>query len=301
MGDNLGMIEEKFMASIVEKVPVIGRITRATGRAYTSFLNKLRADVFSDIVSGATEVGKDLTALELKEISSFVNAASGRGSLGVLEKAAPILNGVLFSPRLMASRIHFMNPVNYVKASPVVRKEMLKSMFSIAGYGLSIIGLAKLAGAKIGTDPTSSDLGKMKVGDTRIDIWGGYQQYIRMFAQLYTGKYTSSTSGKEIKLGEGYKPLTRWDILWRQIESKESPIASLVTDILKQQNYAGEKINIPKELGSRFVPMLLGDLYDLYNDDPKLLPLSIVGMFGAGLQTYKPKSKKIVKNKRFGI
>ena len=112
-----------------------------------------------------------------------------------------------------------------------------------------------------------------------------------MAAQLITGKYVSSTTGKVFTLGEGYRPLTRFDILQRQIESKEAPVFSFITDLLRQQDYAGQPIKIPTLIGERFKPMVLGDIIDLLKDDPSLVPLSVLGVFGFGVQTYQPRLK----------
>lgn len=280
--------EEKFMSNWAEKIPIVGKIIRASGRAYTGFLNKLRADVFEDLVLKADKLG--LTPKSnpnlVKEISNFVNVASGRGSLGNLQPAATFLNSFFFSPRLMASRLTLLNPVYYIKAEPFVRKEALKSLFTVLGVGTSMLGLAKLAGADVGTDPRSADFGKIIIGKTRIDVWGGFQQYIRMFAQLGTGQYVSSVTGKLVTLGEGYKPLTRFEILQRQIEAKEAPVFSLITTLLKGQNFLGEKVKITDEIKNRFTPMAIQDIYDIYKNDPEVLSISGLGMFGFGLQTY---------------
>jgi hypothetical protein len=146
-------------------------------------------------------------------------------------------------------------------------------------------------GAEVGSDVRSSDLGKIKIGNTRIDIWGGFQPYVRMAGQLISGEYISSTTGKKLTLGEGYKPLTRLDILMRQIESKEAPVFSFLTDILKGQTFEGKPINIPKEIGMRFVPMVVQDLYDVIKDNPEAAPAVILTPFGVGVQTYKGKRK----------
>lgn len=285
--------EEMFMSNWAEKIPGIGKIVKASGRAYTGFLNKLRADVFTDIVRGVRASGKELDSQLVTEIADFVNTASGRGSkmfgmVPIGKAGGSVLNGLFFSPRLMASRTTLLNPVSYVTASPIVRKEMLKSLFTVLGSGLTVLGLAKMAGARVGTNPKSSDFGKVIVGNTRFDIWGGFQQYVRMAAQLWTGKYVSTTTGKETTLGEGYKPMTRFDILWRQIESKEAPIASFITALLKQQDYQGKPISVTNEIKQRFTPMLLSDLYDMYKDNPELLPIGLLGVFGVGTQTYLP-------------
>ena len=284
----LGTREERFMSQWAEKIPVVGKIIRASGRAYTGFLNKLRADVFNDLIIKADKMG--LTPRSnpnlVKEVANFVNIASGRGSLGKLQPAATALNALFFSPRLMASRLTVLNPAYYIKANPFVRREALKTLLAFAGAGTTVVGLAKLAGAEVETRPTSSDFGKIKIGGTRIDPWGGFQQYVRMAAQLATGKYISSVTGKELTLGEGYKPLSRYDILLRQVESKEAPIFSFITDLLKQQDYQGRPIDVPKEIGNRFIPMAVQDVIDLYKEDPNTLPLSALGIFGFGLQTY---------------
>ena len=185
-----------------------------------------------------------------------------------------------------------MNPWYYVKADPFVRKEALKSLFLLSGAISTTLGLLKLNGVTVGTDIRSSDFGKVRVGNTRIDIMGGFQQYIRSAGQIYHGEYVSSTTGKKLTLGEGYKPLTRADILVKQVEAKLSPAASFVWGIMKQQDAMGEKFNVPKELADRFTPMVLGDMAEMAKQDPSLLPLSILGVFGMGIQTYPNRPAK---------
>ena len=298
MGKMLLAREERFMSSWAEKIPLAGRAIRASGRAYTGFLNKLRADVFEDLVTQADKLGRDprnnpkLT----KEIANFVNIATGRGDIGKLQAAAVGLNSFFFSPRLMASRLTLLNPLYYIKADPFIRKEALKSLFVLTGTTGTILSLAKMAGAEVNLDPRSADFAKIKLGNTRIDLLGGFQQYIRSASQFITGTYVSTTTGKETVLGEGYKPLTRLDILLRAVESKEAPVFSFLTDFLRGQDYAGKPLNIPKEVASRFVPMAIGDIVDIYKDDPSLLPVAALGIFGVGLQTYQPSARSAIAN-----
>lgn len=290
MGQNLLVREERFMSQWAEKIPLVGRGVRASGRAYMGFLNKLRADVFDDLAQKASKLGLDpQNNMKLtKEIAKFVNAASGRGGLGALENSAVELNTFFFSPRLIASRLTLLNPIYYVKADPFVRKEALKCLFATAGAVGTTLGLAKVAGVEVGTDWRSADFGKIKIHNTRIDIMGGFQQYIRAAGQLISGQYVSSTTGKVVTLGEGYRPLTRYEIALRQLESKEAPIFSFITTMLKGQDIKGEKIKISKEIADRFTPMAIQDIIDIAKEDPELLPISALGMFGVGLQTYGP-------------
>lgn len=294
---DLSKLEERYMgASIAERIPILGSGVRATQRAYTGMANKMRMDVFSRMI-------KDLENLNLnprgnkrllQEVATFVNAGTGRGGLGgVFKEGASLLNAFFFSPRLMSSRLTLLNPHYYVTRSPGLRKQALKSLFSFMGLWGSILTMAKLAGAEVGTDWRSADFGKIKIDNTRIDVGAGFGQYMRMFGQMATGEYISSATGKKMTLGEGYKPLTRMDILMRQIESKEAPVFSLISDILKQKSWNGEDINIPKEVALRFTPMVIQDMYDLSTEDPDLLPLGLLTVFGTGVQTYQNPKKKV--------
>jgi hypothetical protein len=287
--------EEAFMSNLAEKIPVIGKGIRASGRAYVGFLNKLRADVFDSMVRDAERLGlnvmenKDL----LKQIASFINTATGRGELGALSGASVALNNIFFSPRLIASRLSLMNPLYYARLNPYVRAEALKSLLTFSSVIGTILALAKLSGVEVGTDWRSSDFLKIKVNRTRIDILGGFQQYMRMFGQLWTGKYVSSVTGKVVTLGEGYKPLTRKDILQRQIESKLSPVASFIAALLEQQTWDGKKVKVTDEIRNRLTPMVFNDLMTVIKDDPSLIPLEGLGLFGVGIQTYSKPEKKV--------
>lgn len=287
--------EEAFMSNWAEKIPVIGSVIKASGRAYVGFLNKLRADVFDTLIKQAKTSGVDLKENEkaLMDISKFINSATGRGDLGFLNRAGPVLNSVFFSPRLMASRLNMLNPVYYAKLDPFVRKQALKSLLSFAGIAGTVLTLAKMGGADVGADPRSADFGKIKTGDTRYDILGGFQQYLRLASQLISGKIVSSTSGKVITLGEGYRPLTRKEILIRFFQGKENPIASFVTDFLQGEDAIGNKFNLTDEVISRFVPLIAQDLEDIMKErgaEGALMELPAV--FGVGTQTYSNKPVK---------
>lgn len=291
----LGTREEHFMSSWAERIPVIGEGIKASGRAYIGFLNKLRFDVFTDLVNKADALGleprknRDL----LKGISDFINNATGRGTLPRgLQNSAVALNSIFFSPRLLFSRLNLLNPMFYVKQDPFVRKEALKSLFSFLGAGLTALTLAKMVGAEVGSDPRSSDFGKIRIKNTRFDLWGGFQPLVRVMGQLISGKYISSTTGKEMTLGEGYKPMTRADIVQRFLEGKLAPIPSFIVTLMKQQGPLGQELDVPKEIGKRFVPMILQDTYDLAKENPELVPASVLSIFGIGVQTYEDRQRK---------
>ncbi len=279
--------EEQFASNFAERIPGLGRVVRASGRSATAFTNKLRADVFDDLAKKARQMGLDPYENRdmMRSVATFINSATGRGTLKHPGNAN-FFNSVLFSPRLIKSRINMLNPVYYAKLDPFARKEALKSMLAFTGIVATTLGLAHMAGAEVTADPRSADFGKIKMGNTRVDITGGFGQYIRFIAQMTTGKLKSTTTGRTINISRN-RNLTRLDIVTRFIENKEAPIASFATDWLRgYAKYDKKPFSPTKEIGERFVPMIIQDGIDIYKDDPTLLPLEALGFFGFGIQTY---------------
>jgi len=278
--------EERFMSNWAEKIPVIGRGVRGSGRAYTSFLNKIRADFFDEFVEKGVKLGiKDPKFL--KDAAKYINHATGRGGLGDLESAAVPLNTWFFSPRLTMSRLQMLNPKFYGSLEPTVRKEALKNLFTFGSVALGSAGLMKYGGADVNLDPRNADFMKPKIGNTRYDILGGFQQPIRLAAQLISGKVISSTTGKTMVLGEGYRGLTRTEIISRFLEYKQAPVISFAVNLIRGQTSLGEKTDVPTETMNRFVPMVVRDIYDLYKEEGlKGIPMAVPAIFGVGVQSY---------------
>jgi len=290
--------EEAFMSDWAEKIPVAGKGVRASTRAYVGFLNRLRADVFDDLVHQMKQTDPDFAINNpkaLKDIARFVNAATGRGSLGKFNQAAPFLSAVFFSPRLMASRLQMLNPAFYITLNPIVRKAALKSLLSFSAIALTTLGLAKMGGMDVEPDPRSADFAKARIRDTRFDVLGGFQQYIRLGAQIITGQKKSSSTGKIKDFGDPkeYKAETRLDALLNFGIAKESPIASLATDLLRGKDMVGRPITTQQAIADRFIPLLAQDMQDAMKEyGPQGAAVAVPGAFGIGVQTYQPIKKK---------
>jgi len=304
LGKIMAQREEAFASQWAEKIPGVGIGIRASSRAYTSYANKYRLDIFSRMVKDAEGMGfkPRKNPLLARKIADFINNGTGRGHLGSFESSAVALNALFFSPRLNMARMKLLNPIYYIKQPKFVRTQAIKTALTASGTAVTILTLAELTpGVEAGWNPLSADFGKIKIRNTRIDILAGFGQFMRAGAQLLIGRTISTTTGKETILGEGYKPRTRLDILLQQVEYKESPLASFATTLLKGKDFAGEDVSIPKEVGRRFIPMVVADIVELAKEDPRLLPLGIPAVFGVGLQTYAHPYDKFVKiEKEYG-
>jgi hypothetical protein len=269
---DMPMREEQFYSEIAEKIPGVGW----SGRVYTGFLNKLRFDTFNSLVKDAERLGKkpQNNPKMVQDIATFINSATGRGKL----KARDIhsfLNTFFFSPRLIKARIDMLNPVYYAKLHPYARKQALKSLFTVLGAGSTVLGLVKAFNlGELEGDPSSADFAKIKVGNTRVDIWGGNQQFIVPLWRI--------------------KGISRYDVALRSLEYKESPPFAFLTALMKGKDEKGKPVKVKDEALEMIYPLFLKDVADIAKDDPDLIPLSFLGAIGFGLQTYE-KRKKLVR------
>ena len=292
--------EEAFASDYAAKIPGIGHAVKGSGRAYTGYLNKLRMDLFKNQIRIAQAAGTNYNDERfLRDIGKVINAATGRGTIGTrAEHIMPALNTLLFSPRLMLSRINYLNPVWYARLHPQARIEALRGLFATTGAVSSVIYLAsRIPGVKVGShDPRSPDFGKLRVGNTRIDIAAGFQQYIRLASELSTNTKVSSTTGKKYKLGSKYGIPTRLDESVNFLFNKAAPPVSISMNILRGHDPVGNPTTPRSIAANNFVPLILQDTIDLYKEHHGgLNGLEWaaggfgIGIWGVGLQTYKPR------------
>jgi hypothetical protein len=283
--------EESFQSEYATRIPILGRGIKATERAYNGFLNKLRADTFNSIFTAAQESGVDVYQRKfLKSLGSFVSHATGRGNLGgVLNSAAPLLNSFFFSPRLMASRVQLLNPQYYITLDPFVRREAIKSLLTATGFVSTVLGLGALAGAEVELDPRSSDFGKMKTGNTRYDIPGGFAQYITLGARLVAGNQKTAM-GEISEYGTDFGQKTRLDAVAKFLSNKAAPIPSFVMDALRGEDAVGEPFNMSSAVASRFMPMFAQDVVEVMQEyGPVEGSLRAApSVLGVGIQNYIP-------------
>lgn len=304
LGRSVGRREEQFGSDYAEKLTggKYGPV-RASGRAFTAFLDRTRADVFDHLIQRAMNQGVDIHDDHLlRSLGRYVGSATGRGDLGHFQEAGKYLNAVFFSPRLLASRLNFLNPRYYASLHPYARKEALRSAIQLAGtLGVLVTLASRIPGVRAATDPRNPDWGKIRIGNTRLDLAGGFQQPLRLLAQLSTGVAISSTTGKKLSLtAGGFGQPTKLDLFLRFFEGKEAPITSFVTDYMRGSNQVGQPFAWDTEVAQRLIPLLAQDSYDLYNEQHGgvngLLAAFAgygIGSVGVGVQTYGPRKPKV--------
>lgn len=304
-GSNVGARSEQFLSSdLAEKIPLVGRLVRGSNYAFAGLHNTLYANQFYGMLDHLDYAGIKPTEPMLKQMAEVVGTSLGRGgkSGGFTEQHAGFLSTSLFAPRLMASRLNVINPAYYIRLKGPARQEALRGLLGLSAYATAVLGTAKLAGAQVSVDPRSADFGKIKVGDTRFDVLGGFTQYIRLGAQLATGQKINSTTGAQTEAGKGLAG-SRLDIASNFIQGKENPTLSFVTTMLKGKDISGNSIYNPKgvteQVAQRFIPLLAQDMADLITHPHSAGPAAgAAGLFGVGLQTYGKEDLPISDNQK---
>jgi hypothetical protein len=327
--------EEVLRSTLAERIPVYGVYVRASNRAYTSFLNHVRANAFRDLAkSMGIWNGRQITDMpKAKELADFVNTTTGRGKLEVtipglgktynFEKSTEHLADIFFSPRLQTSRIKMLNPATYLHAPKDLRMQWIKALMTAVGSWWTITSLLELMGAKVSKDPNSSDFGKARIGNSRIDPGGGFQQYMVInhrilpqilghtlapteFSQMLKpshtgvtpvdlatgffghpgGGITSPISGQFHQYGQGYRPETAMSDFTRFTANKLHPIPRLAYDVLARDER--HPVYVADRVMQLFLPMYASDIYEVYQDNPMLLAPMLVGSsIGMGTQTFE--------------
>jgi broad specificity phosphatase PhoE len=296
---HLSAKEEAFMTNLAEKIPVLGRLVAGSERAYVAFLNKLRVDTFTMYAENLVDKGMtpENSPQIYEGLAKFVNAATGRGDLGKLEPAAQVLNTAFFSPRLIASRINMLNPLWYAKLPKEIRIHALVDMAKMIGLGTATLTLfGMMPGVTVEADPRSTDFGKIKFGDTRYDIWGGFQQYIRLISQIMPiigGE--KKADGRIVPLGNEYGQHTRGEKIFNFFRSKLAPVPSIAVDVSMGKTAVGEEVTAKQELNEHLVPMIVNDIKDAWQNGQGPMALVYTGlpsMLGIGTTTYDSEGGK---------
>ncbi len=296
--------EEGFTSDIaanaLDKVPKVPNFIKGSARSYVATGNTMRMAAFENRMRIAIAAGDPTIHNEktLRQIAQVINAATGRGTLpGRAEHLLPAMNTFLFSPRLMLARLHYLDPTWYFRLKGPARREALRGLLALSGSVTGALYLfSRIPGVTVGSlDPRSADFGKLKIGNTRVDIAGGFQQYVRLASELLTNTSVSSTTGKKTKLGSSFGVPTRFDVGVNFLANKTAPVVGFGIAELRGHDPIGRPLTWGSLAQNYLTPLTFQDAKDIYNDKhgglnglAAALAGYGVGAVGVGVQTYGP-------------
>lgn len=295
---DIGNLEEAYPSSLPEKIPLFGRLYKASETAYTGFLYRMRADIADKLIGIATEQGVNLAdKAEAESIGKLVNALTGRGYLGAAEKISKEINTIFFSPKMLKSNFDFLTAHQLQKGvTPFVRKQAATNLVKVIGGIATIMSIAEtLHPGSVELDPRSADFGKIKIGDTRFSIGGGMESLVTLASRIVRQSTKSSTTHKVTQLGSNkFGSQTGMDIVESFMENKLSPAASVVKDLLSQQDFNKKKLTLGGELSNLITPLPITNAVSaIENENSANDVLTIIAdALGLSTQTYSSKKNK---------
>lgn len=278
-------LEGNYRSRWANKIPFIA----GSGRAYTAFLARLRADVFDQLIDKAVRREGVVNPETAKALATHVNESTGAGGLGVKGKAATtFLNTVLFSPKFLASRFQMMTGHSMWGGTKASRMIIAGEYAKILGSAALFYSLANMAGAKIGSDPKSSDFGKIIIGKTRWDPMAGILQLTVLLSRMKTGKRTNAKGVTYSLTNAPPKQADMKDVLFDFSRSKLAPLPGAFVDSVLREDFKHRPVTLRSELQNLALPMTWGDIYDAMREQgmPKGTALSILATFGESVNTY---------------
>jgi hypothetical protein len=290
--------EEVFQSKLIDKIPGLRQVAAMSNRHMASFLNLLRADAFDRFM----DTNPNATLAEMKAAARMINAFSGRGNLNLGPTASKVAGTAMFAPRFAWSRVE--TPWYVFNKNPRVRAEAMKSMVSTAATGMAFLSLAHFGGFEVGLDPADSEFGKIRIGNTRIDVWGGLQQPMRVVMAIIVGGLEHNwpeTWLGEIPWDKG-KPRDPLDLISRFGYYKMSPIAGLGYSALTGKTIIGTPLKIAPEGWSdipntvwaqSLFPLIVNDIWEAAVDGGLARGAMVAPwvFLGGGASTYEKQER----------
>lgn len=271
---------------------------RASERAYVTNLNYMRGKVYATEAEKMWGFGvRDLKQFEA--LAKVINHASGWSeiSFGQISAGRTGINA-FFAPRLFASRIQvaldpFVQPGSFFE--PSARQLAAKHLVAAVTIPASLLTLVSMGtGAALTWNPIDTDFGKLVHNNTRIDLLGGFSPLVRFVARLQAGEGISS-AGDQYDVSS---PAERLKLATDFLRTKESPIASLLTDVLTGETAIGKKVEgtstfVRDRALEMLVPFFAQDVYDVIKQEGiEGAPLALPGLVGGGVLSYTSLSQE---------
>jgi hypothetical protein len=258
-GYGLGVVgEEAFPSTLIERVPGIGRLFKASEVAFNGGALRMRKALADATIERAEKNGIDVMDKEYADpLGELVGSMTGRAELGKLGTHAREINSLLFSLRFLKSNFEtLLSPVSLAKAAlegdagkVYAKKQAAGNLLQIVSTVAAVATIANiLQPGSFETNPDSTNFGKLKINGVWHDLTGGMGSIAVLASRMIPDKnghfWVISSNGKKTELYKGYKPATILSIGEDFILGKLSPIAGIGRDLAEQRDYQGRKPTI---------------------------------------------------------
>lgn len=279
--------QEGGMAQVVaNQFPIFNRVSGA----YRTSVNFIRQHAFESCVDSQGGF-KNWDAESLKRCADFANCATGTSTLGGLESSAGFLSNIMLAPRFFWSRLQYFTGWPMMKAAYAGDKtasQMMLKVYAKQVCGIAVVtALAEAGGnaaygpgsVRFYRNPLSDDpeerfnVGRMRVGNTMIDVTGGLGKpfrYATALAEPLLAAHENRPSLK--KTGETLLGIA---------SSSLAPVPSSM--LSAAEVYTGAK-DPNGELQNFIYPWTWSEMHQAFKDEgmDKATAISLMNVFGSG-------------------
>ncbi|HUV45537.1 MAG TPA: hypothetical protein VMW45_00500 [Dehalococcoidia bacterium] len=245
---------EQFVSSLPETLPwlgkhigtgykytggQVGKVYAASMRGFVDSFNWMQQKMWDMQIEKWKSQNIEITQKMLHDLVDFQNTMLGMSKPKTNFGSAVnrVMRPVMWSPSLTWSRIR---TPSLMLSNPTMRGEVAASLSTYIGTGLMYLAAASMLAKWWGKedpvewDINSSDFGKIRIGDTRWDVFGDGGPYIRAILQAWAG--TKKNQAGRVVTKEGFEKLDPFKQLLR---NKRAPALDLFAKIWSGRNYYG--------------------------------------------------------------
>lgn len=264
LGIEVGLREEAFPESFLTrskdgKTAGWQKLFIASETGYAGMLKMARANDADRLLA---DKNNNIQSLKAQGAGDFINQITGRGKVHIKwnGEQQDLINVMLFAPKYLASRIRTLTDLQYVVTGKTQTEKMrAKTALNNALYFVLMPMLIKAFMRAIdeddphgedaverffsALDPRSSDFGKLRVGETRLDTTFGLASIITAVSRIATGT-TVSTKGQE-------KDTSWGDVLSSFFEGKMSPMGHFIMNAREVSVKGGRSLLFGEEFAPK--------------------------------------------------
>jgi hypothetical protein len=217
----------------------VGKVYAASMRGFIDSFNWMQQKMWDMQIEKWKSQNVEITQKMLHDLVDFQNTMLGmsKPKTNFGQAVNRVMRPVMWSPSLTWSRIR---TPSLMLSNPTMRGEVAASLATFIGTGLMYLAAASMLAKwwnkkdPVEWDINSSDFGKIRIGDTRWDVYGDGGPYIRALLQTWAG--TKKNQAGRVTTKEGFD---RLDPFKQLLRNKRAPAMDLFAKIWSGRNYYG--------------------------------------------------------------
>jgi hypothetical protein len=282
-------IEEEVPIQILERIPALGRLFKASDTAFVDSAIRAKISLFKIQKNIYDSKRIKLDDTRLKDVGKIVNSIVGRGQVGQIGSSAPV-RLLMWAPKMLKADWDVLtgHTFGFGLETKEARIQAADTILRVVIATAAISAVAAAFGADVEDDPRSTDFLKIKIGNTRINtpFARGMPQLITLISRILT-RETKSSTGIISKLNSGeYGSKSVFDVGLDFLVNKTTPPASTVIAWTRGRDFSGKKPTLGKT-AFRFLPISVQNFIELKDEKTAIAVIgAFIDLLGVSTNTY---------------